>query len=154
MVRPCEENERGAHGEKNARCGNTTEKKKRAAKPKMERRMQERHDRDGYERGQDNIQGSMEEYHHQLYRRPQMTGQASEEEEWIKSKRLDNLSLKSVVYVLKEIFASHGIPDIIMKDNGPPHYSTSPDASVVSPFFPIESLCSVQVALGVEVSLL
>ena len=43
--------------------------------------MQERHDRDGSERGQYNKQGSMEEYHHQLYRRPQMTGQAREEEE-------------------------------------------------------------------------
>ena len=43
--------------------------------------MQERHDRGGSERGQDNKQGSMEEYHHQLYRRPQMTGQAREEEE-------------------------------------------------------------------------
>ena len=42
--------------------------------------MQERHDRGGSERGQDNKQGSMEEYHHQLYRRPQMTGQAREEE--------------------------------------------------------------------------
>ena len=81
MVRPCEENERGAHSEKNARCGNTREKKKRAAKPKMERRMQERHDIDGSERGQDNQQGSMEEYHHQLYRRPQMTGQAKDNEE-------------------------------------------------------------------------
>ena len=34
--------------------------------------------RGGSERGQDNTQGSMEEYHHQLYRRPQMTGQARE----------------------------------------------------------------------------
>ena len=42
--------------------------------------MQERHDRGGSERGQDNKQGSMEEYHHQLYRRPQMTGQAREED--------------------------------------------------------------------------
>ena len=67
MVRPCEENERGAHSEKNARCGNTREKKKRAAQPKMERRMQERHDRGGSERGQDNKQGSMEEYHHHQY---------------------------------------------------------------------------------------
>ena len=47
----------------------------------MKRRMQERHDRGGSERGQYNKQGSMEEYHHQLYRRPQMTGQAREEEE-------------------------------------------------------------------------
>ena len=37
VVRPCEENERGAHSEKNARCRHTREKKKRAAKPKMER---------------------------------------------------------------------------------------------------------------------
>ena len=52
-----------------------------AAKPKMERCMQERHDTGGSERGQANKQGSMEEYHHQLYRRPQMTGQSREEEE-------------------------------------------------------------------------
>ena len=37
VVRPCEENERGAHSEKNARCRHTREKKKRAAKPNMER---------------------------------------------------------------------------------------------------------------------
>ena len=80
VVRPCEENVRGAHSEKNARCGHTRENKKRAAKPKMERRMQERHDTRGSERGQYNKQGRMEEYHHQLYRRPQMTGQAREEE--------------------------------------------------------------------------
>ena len=35
VVRPCEENERGAHSENNARCRHTREKKKRAAKPKM-----------------------------------------------------------------------------------------------------------------------
>ena len=35
--RPCEENERGAHSEKNARCGHTREKKKRVDKAKMER---------------------------------------------------------------------------------------------------------------------
>ena len=29
---PCEENDRGAHSEKNALCGSTREKKKRAAK--------------------------------------------------------------------------------------------------------------------------
>ena len=81
LVPPCEENERGAHSEKNARCGNTRETKNRATKPKMERRMQERHDSAGSERGQDNKQGSMEEYDHQLYRRPQMTGKAREEEE-------------------------------------------------------------------------
>ena len=37
VVRPCEENERGAHSENNARCGHTREKKKRDAKPKMAR---------------------------------------------------------------------------------------------------------------------
>ena len=37
VVRPCKENERGAHSEKNVRCGHTGEKKERAAKPKMER---------------------------------------------------------------------------------------------------------------------
>ena len=35
VARPCEENERGAHSEENARCGHTREKKKRTAKPKM-----------------------------------------------------------------------------------------------------------------------
>ena len=43
------------------RCGDTGEKKKRTAKPKMERCMQERHDRSGAERGQHDKQGSMEE---------------------------------------------------------------------------------------------
>ena len=43
--------------------------------------MQERHDRSGSERGQHVKQGSMEEEANQLYRRPQVTGQAREEEE-------------------------------------------------------------------------
>ena len=34
MVRPCEESERGAHSEKNARCGHTKEDKGRAEKPR------------------------------------------------------------------------------------------------------------------------
>ena len=38
VVRPCTENERGAHTEKNASGGHTREKKKRAAKPKIIRR--------------------------------------------------------------------------------------------------------------------
>ena len=40
---------------------------------------------------------------------------------WIESNRLDNLSSESVVYVLKEISASHGspIPGIITSDNSP-----------------------------------
>ena len=37
VVRPCEENEREAHSERNDKCGHTRERKKRAAKPKMER---------------------------------------------------------------------------------------------------------------------
>ena len=37
VVRPCEENEKGAHSENNARCRHTMEKKKRAAKPTVER---------------------------------------------------------------------------------------------------------------------
>ena len=81
MVSPCEENERGAHSEKNVRCGHTGAEKKRTAKPTMERCMQERHDRSGSERRQHDKQGSMEEEANQLYRRPQMTGQAREEEE-------------------------------------------------------------------------
>ena len=81
MVRPCGENERGAHSEKNVRCGHTGEKKKRTANPTMKRCMQERHDRGGSERGQNDKQGRMDEAAKQLYRRPQMTGQAREEEE-------------------------------------------------------------------------
>ena len=52
VVRPCEENERGAHSQKNVRCRHTGKKKKRTAKPTMERCMQKRHDRGGSERGQ------------------------------------------------------------------------------------------------------
>ena len=37
VVWPRDEDERGAHSEKNARCGHTREKKKRVAKPKVER---------------------------------------------------------------------------------------------------------------------
>ena len=37
--------------------------------------------REIYERGQRNKQGSMEEEGNQLYRRPQMTGQARDQEE-------------------------------------------------------------------------
>ena len=47
VVRPCEENVRGAHSEKNVRCGHTGEKKKRTSTSTMERCMQERHDRGG-----------------------------------------------------------------------------------------------------------
>ena len=72
MVWPCEEKERGAHSERNDRCGHTTssssqlptrEKKKRreGGKPKMARCV-------------------MEEEANQIYRRAQMTGHARDEE--------------------------------------------------------------------------
>ncbi len=38
---------------------------------------------------------------------------------WIESKSLDNLSSESIVYILKEILVLHGIPNIIISDNGP-----------------------------------
>ena len=44
-------------------------------------KSKDRHDGVGTERGQPNRQGSMEEYYHQLYRRPQVTGQANDEAE-------------------------------------------------------------------------
>ena len=69
VVQPFEENERGAHSENIATCGHTMEKKKRAAKPKMEKCVQKRYDRGGAERGQRNKQGRMEEEANQLYRR-------------------------------------------------------------------------------------
>ena len=47
VVRPCEEDERGAHSQKHARFGHTREKKKWEAKPKMERCLLERYDRGG-----------------------------------------------------------------------------------------------------------
>ena len=68
IVRTCEKNERGAHSEKNARCGHTGGKKNRAAKPKGERCVKDRYDRGGAERGQRNKQDSMEEEANQLYR--------------------------------------------------------------------------------------
>ena len=39
VVRPCDENERRARREKNARCEHTRENKKRTAKPKVEIRI-------------------------------------------------------------------------------------------------------------------
>ena len=61
-LRPCEENERGAHSEKNVRCGHTGEKKKSTAKPIYDGKVHaKRHDKSGSERGQHDKQGSMEE---------------------------------------------------------------------------------------------
>ena len=37
----------------------------------------------------------------------------------IESKRLDDTTSQGIVYTLKEIFATHGIPDIVISDNGP-----------------------------------
>ena len=37
VLRPCEETEKGAHSEKNVICGHNRGKKKRAAKPMMEK---------------------------------------------------------------------------------------------------------------------
>ena len=48
---------------------------------KVERCVKERYERGGAERRQRNKQGSMGEEDRQLYRRPQMTGQARDEEE-------------------------------------------------------------------------
>ena len=44
-------------------------------------RVREMYDSGGVERGQRNKQGRMEEKANQLYRRPQMTGQARDEED-------------------------------------------------------------------------
>ena len=49
---------------------------------------------------------------------------------WIERKRLDNMSSKSVVYVLREILASHGIPDSIISDNGPQFSAATYSASL------------------------
>ena len=38
---------------------------------------------------------------------------------WIESKCLDDTTSQGIVYRLKEIFATHGIPDIVISDNGP-----------------------------------
>ena len=58
VVRPCADDEIGAHSETNARSGHT---KKMAAKHLVDRLVYERYDRGGAERRQRNKQGSMEE---------------------------------------------------------------------------------------------
>ena len=45
VVRSCAENERGAHSERNARCGHTRVKKTSGVRPNMERCVYERYDR-------------------------------------------------------------------------------------------------------------
>ena len=78
MVRPCGDDERGAYSEKNARCGHTGEKKKRAAKPKVEIFVLERYDRDGGERQTGQNVGIRSSPHG---RRPRMTGLTMDEED-------------------------------------------------------------------------
>ena len=41
---------------------------------------------------------------------------------WFDIKELSDETPHSVIRALKEVFATHGIPDFIMSDNGP-HYS-------------------------------
>ena len=84
MVRPCDEDERGAPSENNVRRGKR--KKKKEARPTVERCLLERHDTWGDESGQHSKQGIIEEENKQtynnnnfIYRRPQMTGQVRDE---------------------------------------------------------------------------
>ena len=61
---------------------------------------------------------------------------------------MDNVRYIGTCMHLKNIYYCNSALVVIY------HYSTGPDASVVSPFFPTGSRCPVQVALAVEVSLL
>ena len=38
---------------------------------------------------------------------------------WVKIKLLKTQTAKSVITVAKELFATHGIPDTVISDNGP-----------------------------------
>ena len=44
---------------------------------------------------------------------------------WIEIKRLQNQTSDHVINILKELFATHGIPDIVISDNGPQYASES-----------------------------
>ncbi len=44
---------------------------------------------------------------------------------WIEIKRLQNHTSDHVINILKELFATHGIPDIVISDNGPQYASES-----------------------------
>ena len=85
MVQPCEENERGAHSEKNARCGQT--RKIRRKRPILIWKCACKMDMIEAVLKEDNSHNAttercrMEEADKQLYRRLQMMGQAREEEE-------------------------------------------------------------------------
>ena len=38
---------------------------------------------------------------------------------WVEIKRLEDQTAETVITMLKELFTVHGIPDIVMSDNGP-----------------------------------
>ena len=38
---------------------------------------------------------------------------------WIEFRKLTSLTSEHTIVVMKEVFATHGIPDVIMSDNGP-----------------------------------
>ena len=38
---------------------------------------------------------------------------------WVEFRKLTSLTCEHTIKVLKEVFATHGIPDVIMSDNGP-----------------------------------
>ena len=38
---------------------------------------------------------------------------------WIEIKKLKDQTSEAVIAVLKELFAQHGIPDLVISDNGP-----------------------------------
>ena len=84
MVRQCEENERGTHSEKNAIDVDIPGKRRRG---RANLRWKDACKRDmpctgcRVKRGQRNKQDKMEKEANQLYRRPQMTGQARDEED-------------------------------------------------------------------------
>ncbi len=42
---------------------------------------------------------------------------------WIEIKRLQNQTSDHVINILKELFATYGIPDIVISDNGPQYAS-------------------------------
>ena len=47
---------------------------------------------------------------------------------WLEFRKLQNQTSEHTIAVLKEVFATHGLPDIVMSDNGPQfssaHFST------------------------------
>ena len=62
---------------------------------------------------------------------------------WFEIKKLCNESSSAVIQVLKELFAIHGIPDLIMSDNGPQYSADS-----FREFATNTALCTSQVHQG------